>query len=401
MYGRLARLRLHWYGREGIGLLERHWQWALLASLLVPGAPIVGPVLAFAALLGAVVAPGIGVPGHVGLAAVIDLAAMLWVLPQRRALRGGAFMAYVGTLPVPRPARLAVEATMLAVANGPLLPAAGLAAMRVAHAQGAYPACCFPVVLGLAAVAQHAAIGRRWALLGGVGVGDMLLAVGLDAPAGGARWGVLGVVLAGAVAVPAVMARLAVAGGRWRPRREGRVVPAFDRAGSMAPALRVQCGVLAARPVVSALRVGAAVALALGVARLVVLFDFDSRAVPAMIVAVAAIGLLLAGLYRILADAHRAAAGYLAALPLPPRYWPLRDTGLLMLVNLVPLAIVFRPQARLGGVSPAIAAGLAVAGQALLVLLRWPVLHGGRHRLVLSLLLAVGWSGAAMAAVSR
>ncbi|GAA4498860.1 hypothetical protein [Gluconacetobacter tumulicola] len=397
MYGRLARLRLEWYGRLGRDLLARHWQWALLATLLVPGAPIVAPFLKFSVLLGAVVAPGVGMAGHALLAVVIDLAAMLWIMPQRRAVSGGAFMGYVATLPVSRPIRQAVEATMLAVANGPLLPVAGLAAARAAVlADGAYRACGFLAVLGLAALAQHAVVTRRLLPLGGVAMGDLLLAMGLDAASPPARWCLLAVALA--VAVAGVGGCPAGLGGRWRRGRTGPGAVMFDRRRIVAPALRVQCGILADRPVVSVLRIGAAVGLAMGGARLVELFDFDTRAIPTMIVAVAATGLLLAGLYCTLSDAHRAAAPYLAALPLPPRYWPLRDTGFLMLVNLVPLAILFRPQGR--GLL-AVSAGLAVAGQALLVALRWPVLRGGRHRLVLSLVLAAGWSGAAIAAVSR
>ncbi|GAA4487524.1 hypothetical protein [Gluconacetobacter asukensis] len=402
MYGCLARLRLEWYGRLGRDLLARHWQWALLATLLVPGAPIVAPFLKFSVLLGAVVAPGVGMAGHAVLAVVIDLAAMLWIMPQRRALLGGAFMDYVATLPVGRRVRLAVEATMLAVANGPLLLSAGLAAGRIAApADGPYPVYCFLGVLGLAALAQHAVVTRRLVLLVGVVVGDVLLAAGLGAASPVERWCLLAAALVGAGAVAHVGSRLAVAGGQWWLRRARPATGVLDRARFVPPALHIQGGILADRPVLSVFRIGAAVALALGVARLVALFDFDTRAVPTMIVAVAVIGLLLAGLYRTLFDAHRAAAGYLATLPLPPRYWPLRDTGFLMLINLVPLAILFRPQARQGGALLAVFAGLAVAGQGLLVLLRWPVLRGGRYRLMLSLLLAAGWSGAAMAAVSR
>lgn len=398
MYGRLIRMRLAWYGRLGRDLLARHWQWALLATLLVPGAPIVAPFLALSGLLGAVVAPGPGAVGHAVLAVVIDLAAVLWILPQRRAVGGGAFMDYVATLPVSRPIRLCVEATMLAVANGPLLLVVGLAIARtVSCADGRYGACGLLVVLALAAVAQHAVVTRRLILLGGVVAGDGCLAAGLDAASPVWRWCLLAAALVGAQVVTGFSDPLAGGGGWWR-RHAGPGAVMFGRLGSIAPALRLQCGILADRPVSSVFRIGAAVALALGVARLVALFDFDTRAAPTMIVAVAAIGLLLAGLYRTLWDAHRAAAGYMATLPLSPRYWPLRDIGFLMLIDLVPLAILFRPQGR--GLL-ALSAGLAVAGQGLLVVLRWPVLRGGRYRLVLSLVLAAGWSGAAMAAVSR
>ena len=149
------------------------------------------------------------------------------------------------------------------------------------------------------------------------------------------------------------------------------------------------------------MRIGAAIVLAFGADRLMAIFDFDGRALPTAILAMAAISLLLAGFYRILADARSAMASYLAALPLPAHYWPIRDTKFVLLLNGLPLVILLSPQIMRGLLSILIIFGLAVTCQVLLALLRWPVIPGGRRSLLYSVLLTALWSGAAIAAVSR
>jgi hypothetical protein len=115
----------------------------------------------------------------------------------------------------------------------------------------------------------------------------------------------------------------------------------------------------------------------------------------------AVIGLVLAGFYRTLFDARRSMTNYLAALPLPPHYWTIRDTAFALLLNGVPLLFLLSPQVAHGLMSPLVLFMLGVAYQALLILLRWPILYGGRHGLLYGVLLAAIWSGAAIAAVSR
>jgi hypothetical protein len=168
-----------------------------------------------------------------------------------------------------------------------------------------------------------------------------------------------------------------------------------------APALLIQCKAIAERPAQTIMRFGAAIALALGADRLMAIFQFDGRALLTAILAMAATSLLLAGFYRMLVDARSAMAGYLAALPLPPHYWPVRDTKFVLLLNGVPLVILLWPQIVGGLLSLLIVFGLAVANQVLLVLPRWPVIHGGQRSLIYSVLLTAIWSGAAIAAVPQ
>jgi hypothetical protein len=167
------------------------------------------------------------------------------------------------------------------------------------------------------------------------------------------------------------------------------------------PTLLIQGKAIAERPAQTIFRFGTAVVLAFGADRLSAIFHFDRRALPAAILAMTAISLLLAGFYRVLSEARSAMASYLAALPLPSHYWPLRDTRFVLLLNCVPLVILLSPQIMRGLLSLLIMFGLAVMYQVLLALLRWPVIHGGRRSLLYSVLLSALWSGAAIAAVSR
>ena len=112
-------------------------------------------------------------------------------------------------------------------------------------------------------------------------------------------------------------------------------------------------------------------------------------------------GLILSGIYRTLFDAHRAMATYLATLPVSRRYWPVRDTGFLLLLNSVVLIILLAPQILEGLASLALLFTLAAAAQALMAALRWPAVYGGASRLMYSALLAAIWSGTTIAAVSR
>jgi hypothetical protein len=402
MYARLIRLRLHWYMRTNGELVLRHWQWFVLACLIVPGPPIVSVFMNAASLLAASVSPGATPAQHLFIATVIDVAAVLWILPQRHALSGGSFMRYADSLPLPRVVRLGVEATLLAVANGVILVSAGIAGAQIlSPLRDPYAPCCLLALLCLAAIAQQAILTRRWIALIGIILGNGAVAAGLAAPGGG-RWLLLTAALGGAGIGMLSATRFKRAGGtRWPGLDSGAVGSGLRILARRDPVLLVQCKAVAERPATTILRFGTVIALALGADRLMAIFDFDERALPTAILAMAAISLLLAGFYRVLRDARIAMSSYLAALPLPSHYWPIRDTKFVLLLNGVPLVILLSPQIMRGLLSLLIVLGLAVAYQVLLALLRWPVVHGGRRSLLYGVLLTGLWSGAAIAAVSR
>lgn len=395
MYTQFLRLRLHWYFRTSGELLLRHWQWLALACLLVPGQPFIAIFRDAAALLTAAVSPDLDATQHFAVASVINLAAILWILPQRRALSGGAFMRYADTLPVPRGVRLAVDATVLVAANMIMLVAASAAAARL----GPYGLCCFIAILILAGIAQHAVLTRRYVAVAGVILGNAVLAAALAARG---QWLLPVAAIGVAGAGMPVAARLHRALRTSRSGIGARWGIAVRRIVSRrAPVLLMQSKALAEHPAPTMFRIGAVLALALGADRLMAVFQFDRRALPTCVLAMAAISLLLAGFYRVLSDARRAMASYLAALPLPRHYWPRRDTAFVLLLHGVPLVILLSPQAMRGLLSLLVMFALALTCQVLLALLRYPMVHGGRRSLIYGVLLTALWSSAAIAAVSR
>jgi hypothetical protein len=403
MYTQLVRLRVHWYIRTSGELVLRHWQWFVLACLIVPGPPVVAVFLRAASLLTASVSPVLGPAQHFLAAIAIDVAAVLWVLPQRHALSGGAFMRYAGALPLPRSVRLRVDLTLLMVANNAILISAGIAATdMLSSLRDFYASYCLLALLGLVSIAQHAILTRHHVVLLGVILGNGALAAGLAAPVSNARWLLPIAAIGGATILMLSAERFQRARGRGRfcfgTWPVGTGLRILTR---RAPTLLIQCKTLAERPAQTIFRIAAALALAFGADRLMAIFHFDGRALPTAILAMAGSSLLLAGFYRMLGEARSAMASYLAALPLPPYYWPIRDTKFVLLLNGVPLVILLSPQVVRGLLSLLIVFGLAVTYQFLLALLRWPVIHGGRRALLYAVLLSALWTGAAIAAVSR
>ncbi|MHB8237251.1 MAG: hypothetical protein ACYDDD_07290, partial [Acidithiobacillus ferrivorans] len=105
------------------------------------------------------------------------------------------------------------------------------------------------------------------------------------------------------------------------------------------------------------------------------------------------------GLYRILQSAHRPVQPYLHALPLPKRFWALQDTAFVAAFGALPLAVLLAPMFIHLHASVDTTLALVLAYFVLLALLRLPLVHGGRQAVLLGVILAGTWSGAAMAVV--
>jgi hypothetical protein len=168
---------------------------------------------------------------------------------------------------------------------------------------------------------------------------------------------------------------------------------------ALPPALRIQLQILTEQPVATGGRLALTLLVVAAAAAIAMAFHFDSRALPASIVALAAIGLVLGGLYRLLRDAHAPVRAFLATLPLPPRYWLLRDLLLVVALGCVPLLMLLVwfglfDLAALGALLL-----LAPAYLGLLALLRLPLAWGSRFGAMLAALIAAGWAGGAIAMV--
>jgi hypothetical protein len=332
LYRSIAPQRLRYYAEASGRVFLRQWQGMLLLGLLVIGQAT--SILMAPAWLLAQAARG----GNIlGLAALV-LLGVLWVLPQRRHLLGGAFADYARTLPMGRVTPVLLDLTVLLLADVLLL-----------------------LELGLAMI------------IGGPAIVPTLL-------------GALGLVL---------LAQLAVLRAPLPdPRRVLRGLP-------FPSLLRLQLHALADHPVSTGTRLLVAIGVAGTGAIIATQLGFDIRALPVAIGTLALVGFVLADFYRLLRDAHAPMQAYLLALPLMPHSMLLRDILAVLLFGSVPflmLAVwvgVFDPGSLLAF------AGLAIAYAALLAALRLPVLRGGRLAAMLAALLAAGWAGGAIAMVLR
>ena len=87
--------------------------------------------------------------------------------------------------------------------------------------------------------------------------------------------------------------------------------------------------------------------------------------------------------------------------PLPKRFWTLQDTAFVAAFGALPLTVLLAPIFISLNASVDTTLALVLAYFVLLALLRLPLVHGGRQALLLGVILAGAWSGAAMAAVVR
>lgn len=407
MYRHLTLWRLRWYALATGRVLLRHWQVFVLAGALVPGGMPVGKLLmGLGYPLLAALHVGHDVLWHWWRLVAIQGLALAWVMVQRRHLDGGAFMAYARSLPISVNQRRWVDLSVLLPANSLLL--VPVVALVVVAPNGLLGATATPflvatvcVVTGLVLLAELAVLERQLAALLTFGLADALLSWGLSRPVDPASWLALsGAVLIGAsflVLRHPLQANLQT----WIRRRVTQLLLGERRLFSfLPPASRIQAQALWVRhPGGTVLRTASVLALALAADWLMQKFAFDARALPTAILGMAAIALIASGLYRILQSAHRPVQPYLHALPLPKRFWVLQDTAFVAAFGALPLAVLLAPMFIYLNASVDTTLALVLAYFVLLALLRLPLVHGGRQAVLLGVILAGTWSGAAMAVV--
>lgn len=332
LYLAAAPLRLRHYAEAGGRTMLRQWQGMLILGLLVVGQATTILMLPAAVLTGLAEAPtGAGI-------AVLLIAAMVYVLPQRTAIRGGEMSGYAETLPISLPLRLMLDATVLL-----LVDALFLLELMLAGAIGGVAA--LPGLVGLLLLVLAAQLAM------------------LHAP------------------LP-------------NPRRTVRMLP-------LPALLRTNVQALAERPVTNGGRYLVALGVAAAGAGIATAFHFDGRALPVAIGALALSGFVLADFYRLLRETHAPIRAFLATLPVSPRTLVLRDLLTVLCLGVVPYLMLavwfgaFDP----GSLAAFVLLAFAYAG--LLAALRLPMLRGGHLGAMLAALIAAGWAGSAIAMVLK
>ncbi|HEY4200716.1 MAG TPA: hypothetical protein VGM83_09140 [Devosiaceae bacterium] len=393
VYALHAGLRLRWYSLASGRLLLRHWQWFVLAGLIVPGIPFVSLLAAPAQLLG-----GIFTPGHETWATLVSILvvqafALLWLAPQRETLAGGDFAHYLAALPIPDGVRRAVDLTLLAVADIPILLVCGMAFVQALGA-GAVSICAALAVLVITIPAmQMLLLHWRPLVIVSVLIADLLLAMSPTTPALVAAALAFAIL---AIIIPGRIQRLAFSLPQAR-----KLSTDLSPTHRLAPSLHIQLQVLAQRPLATAPRLLLALGLAVAGDALIEAFHFDTRSMPVAIVALAIAALVLSGFYRLLRDAHAPMLTFLASLPLRPNHWLVRDVAFVLLLGLVPLALLIAALGLHDLSTPLTLTLLAGTYLVLLSVLRLPLAWGGRLAPIFGALIAAGWASTAIAAVVR
>lgn len=396
---RLIEWRLRWWGQACGRIFLRHWQWFVLAAVLIPaGTPLRALLLFLATPIVQALQPGHGPAWYLAHLGAIELLGAAWILVQRNALAGGDFAVYLRALPLGAFQRMVADVAVLIPANTLLLAplaAAWLTASAFGGADGGMAYARLSALALLTLQGQLALIARRPRMVLPLLLGNAALTWNLSAQGAPAAWlllaGALGLGLHMLVAAPGVRrgARSSVTAMRRMPAQFGGVLP---------PVWRIQAKALATAA--SCARASALLAIALGANVLMEAFDFDARALPTAALALAALALVIAGWYRSLHDAQAPMAAYHRTLPWARRFWPRQDLRFVICLGLLPALAVLVPWWVHWPQRAASAAALLAGYGGLLAALRIPVLRGGRQAAILAVLTASAWSVAAVAATA-
>lgn len=374
----------------------RRWQALLLAlGILAPVLFTSVDTLAYPLLL--LSRPEHGLGWRFGYLLALCALAVLWALMQGAQIAGGGFRRFAGSLPVPHRSTRLTDLLVLALADSPLwvpLIAALLAAGVDSTASAALKAAKLLFLIDFALLillAQLAALERR--LIAWLGVAALGLvcvsSVGRD-------WQLGACALAGAAALILLARPLPRGGARAQAAAQRALAPfaAATRAlgRRLHPALRISLGVLIrqrrAETIGKMLFAGCIV---LGVLVMMNAWDYDKRALPAMIIGDAIIAFSFSGLYRGLQMAHEDAAPFAGALPLR-RFWSVGfDMAAVTALGLPFLATLAGAMLLHEAAQTRIVLGALASAVGLLVVLRQQQLYNYRHAVVLNLMAAVSW----------
>jgi hypothetical protein len=323
---------------------------------------------------------------------------LAWVLMQRRAIEGGAFGAWLRTLPVAPLQQRGVDIAVLLAADTPLFLPAGAALIALSY--GAHRT---THELALACFALAVVAIQRTALTNGVRAWPWLIPLNLCLAAGCANvapaqpaW----IVAALLLALAGLMRRMpAYARPVWRigrgPSRTAPLRP--NRRTPLAVALvALSYRVLRDEPARFVARCGVMAALMTGASALAGLWNFDARAQPLSLLADALAALIAAGAYRDLHRAHTRAAQLMRPLPVHSAAQAAADIALVCGIALpfvAALALVLSAQ---GAASLPRAAGGVLGIVPLIAALRLPQRFAERQTMLAGAVLAALWVALAM-----
>lgn len=336
------RFRLRAYAVMTGHLLKRHWQAVVLATLAISplAMPMMEQVQAVGTPILSLLSGQHSLRWYGGYVLILEATGVLWATVQRSMILGGDFTKYVTTLPMPPLVRRRVDVCMLLLANSiPLIPAiAALTSIGAAPLPASQKVSQCAVVVVLSSVifaAQLCVLTRQWVQLLGVAVANLLVMIALASQAASIVWScqIFSLLIAVALIVKPPMSK--TQDGHRTFADKATISMLVNRVVAIFPVAYLEVKILvAARPWSTFSRLSLTGAVAIGINALIHVEKLDERAVPTVILLLPVTALLLSGFYRVLVDIHNPMASYLQALPVPPGFWSIRDTVLVILISL-------------------------------------------------------------------
>lgn len=388
--------RLRWYVLETSRLLRRYWQALLLSVLLLLPAM---PVFAQTQILGApvleAVAPSHGMGWQFAWVFMLEAVGMLWVLAQRTAISGGAFGAFLESLPIANGRRRVVDIAVVLIASTPLLlpvVAAAIALAFLPQKVGNYLFVADLTVITLAWQLRVLPRGIRKAvplilanvvLVAGSQAGETMRPVVLLVPLALAAFAIAHT----PAAVSASRRSVWLGALIRRSMNSMRASVGFK----LSPLTKLQIGIVRDRAAAAFGRYLMMGAVATSTCFLLRLWSFDARVVPLTLMSQAAIALIAAATYRDLRAAHLGAAHFMLSLPIAPMKQVRAD-----MLTVAALALPFASAAPLllvahGVLTWWVAVSLLLSGAPLVASLYLPQRYALRQSVVLGVMLAVMW----------
>ncbi|VVE01601.1 hypothetical protein PPN31114_02150 [Pandoraea pneumonica] len=388
----MLTLRLRWYAHETSRVLLRHWQVLVLTLMLVlPSMPVFAQARILGAPVLATLAPARGIEWQFLWVHALEAIGALWVLAQRRAISGGAFAAFVRSLPIPEWRGRTVDLAVLVLASTPLLLSVVAAVIALATHPGAHYLYVIDLTL-ITLAAQLAVLHRKRQHLWPLVAANVLLVAGLQI-AGTSGYALL----IGALLIALwSLTRSSVA---QVSLRKPSAVPFNTLAASeprrFPPVVRLQAGILRRHSSALLGRCLMMTAIAGVTVYLIRLWEFDGRTLPLVLISQAAIVLVAAMHYRELSAAHQRAAHFTRSLPRRPFVQTFADVATVAALALPFVAVGPVYLALNGTISVASALIVLIFGLPLVALLRLPQRYVPKQSVLIGATLAALWVTAA------
>ena len=401
MVGLLLGYRLRWYAVSTGRLLLRHWQSTVLTlGVLSPAAtPFLLQLKTLATPILTIFSVEHSVLWRFSYLILLQTIGLLWAGVQRNNIAGGEFMNYAATLPLsPNQCRRA-DLGVLLLANGllfvPIISAAiVLATLPLPLLEKTSRYLAMGVFTLLAVVAQLSLLERRytqWLVILAI---DFLLSASLTWPPHLAGWLLQALLLIIALVLVIKPSRPARSHPWAFPQnsfKAAQTIVSVWRATFPFAAIQIKA-MLKDQMVATCTRLGITTGFTLGAVALFNIVQFDQRALPIAIIALAGIALVASGFFRALQSVHAPVMEYIKSLPISSRVWTRRDIIFVATLSGPFLCIIFYPLLIRGLISTLAACAVGISYMLLVAGLRLTQLYGGRQSVLLSAMLAALWA---------